>query len=195
MSPLRRASLNFFLPVGFILSPIRTGTFSPPICTVCVYDEMTVRSLGRTAAGFVFFRISVSDFMYSGVVPQHPPRITAPDSAISCIESAKSCGFTSKTVEPFSSCGRPAFGFTMTGVLDTAVRRRTVSFICSGPRLQFRPSASTPSPSRSAAIASGDAPVKRWPVVSYAFDTKIGKSALPVSSRTSFAAITAAFVS
>ena len=104
--------------------------------------------------------------MYSGVVPQHPPRIVAPSFLISSIVATKSSGFTSKIVWPFTTFGSPAFGFTITGTEAASKSLFTVCNISFGPRLQFTPIAETPNPSSIQTIDSGVEPLKVLPSAS-----------------------------
>ena len=72
------ACLNRFLPVGLILSPIRTG--DPPNSTVCVYDDTHIIFFSVTGTGFIPLALSVRVRMYSGVVPQQPPATLTPSA-------------------------------------------------------------------------------------------------------------------
>ena len=103
---------------------------------------------------------SESFFMYSVFVPQHPPTSPAPIFRILFIAFTKSSASTSKTVLPSATLGNPAFGFTITGTEAFFIRRSTRSIMSSGPRLQFNPRASTPSPSSIVTIHSGVEPLK-----------------------------------
>ena len=107
------ACLRRFLPVGFILSPIRIGL--APNSTVCVYDETTVISLSEIDFGEISPLDFTSSPIYSGVVPQQPPATRTPRLMKSETSFAKSTASTSKTVFPSTTLGSPAFGFTSTG--------------------------------------------------------------------------------
>ena len=137
----------------------------------------------------IFLTFSAVFLIYSGVVPQQPPIILTPCEAISAIISENSSASTSNIVLPFSLLGRPALGTTATGIDAFFIKSGTSLFICTGPREQFIPSASTPSPSSIATIASISAPVISFALSSNTFVTIMGKSLF------SLAAITAAFVS
>src|SRR5574344_357279 len=159
ISPERSASLNFFFPVGLMRSPIRTGAQPAPIRTACVYEVITVVSLsvtGDVRQDCVAFTVRQ---IYSGVVPQQPPRRSAPEDAIRVMNSANCSALTSYTVLPFSVRGRPAFGLTITVTLAGLYMRGTSGAICSRPSEQCIPSARTPRPSSSAVIVSGSAPL------------------------------------
>ena len=127
--------------------------------------------------------------IYSGVVPQQPPRIVAPFWARDTIIFENSSEDRSNTVFPFSILGSPALGLTKIGTEERRLNSSIIPSILSGPNEQFIPSASTPRPSSIAIIAAGSAPVISLPLSSYTLVTKTG------SVLFSFAASTAAFVS
>ncbi len=187
ISPSRKACFSRALPVGLIRSPMRRGRV--PAATACVLEETTVRALSAMGFGAMSRQARVMASMCAGVVPQQPPSSQTPSSAYERIFSAKSAGPTSYTVSPFSWCGRPAFGVTMTGIEETASNLSTTSSSWNGPRPQFTPSASTPSPSNSATSASGFAPVSSLPLASNVAVANTGRSLF------SLAASTAAFSS
>ena len=132
----------------------------------------------------------------SGVVPQHPPTTTAPMAAISSMTRAKPSASMSYTVFPFSLLGRPALGFTSTGREDTLRISSRIPFICTGPRPQLIPRASTLSPSNRATVDSTFPPVKSFPFSSNITVANTGRRS-PVSglNPASLAASTAAFSS
>ena len=84
----------------------------------------------------------------------------------------------------------------MIGSFVFSVKSLINSFIWMGPKLQFIPSASTPSPSKIVVIVSIFVPVKLLADSSYTVVTKIGTSnSLPKFSITSLQAIIPAFAS
>ncbi len=113
----------------------------------------------------------------------------APSFAISFITDANSSGFTRKEVCPFTTTGSPALGFTTIGreVISRSFGRNF--FITSGPKPQFRPMASTLSPSNRATAASISPPVSSFPFSSNTMVTITGRLVC------SFAASTAALIS
>ena len=150
---------------------------------------MHERFLFVSGTGCIFAMPSETSFIYSGVVPQHPPATRTPIRIISSTLSVNSDTETSYTVLPSTLFGRPAFGFKITGTEAHFKRRSTTGRVWSGPNEQFTPIASARIPSRRATIASGEAPVISLPFSLYALETKTGR--LPYS----FAARSAAFVS
>ena len=85
--------MNFFLPVGLILSPMMTG-FSP-ISTAWEKEVTTVFSF-FVCSRKGFWRIAaIISRIKSGVVPQQPPAAWMPRSAISDMQEANSFGVTS----------------------------------------------------------------------------------------------------
>ena len=179
--------MNFDFPVGLIRSPIITGFF--PISTAWAKEDTTVRCFLITGTGVFALHRSYTFRICSGVVPQQPPAIRAPISTISSIIAANSSASISYTVFPFSLRGRPALGLTITGIEETARSSFKISLICAGPRPQFIPRTSTPSPSSIAATEAGLPPVSSFPLSSKVTVTNTGRL------QASFAASTAAFVS
>ncbi len=96
-------------------------------------------------------------------MPQHPPTKAAPAISTASICPTNSCASISYSVLPSESTGRPAFGFTTTGMSDTSTIRFTSERSLSGPAEQFRPIASAPIPPRTTAQASGVLPKKVCP--------------------------------
>ena len=89
-----------------------TGPYSPPMVTVFVAEHTLVallvfKSGVRSLLAFMSFDVAS---MWAGVVPQHPPKMAAPDCQFFNCAFAKSSGLTLKTVFPFSKTGKPAFG-------------------------------------------------------------------------------------
>ena len=141
--PLFRASLRNFFPVGFILSPIRTG--SPPICTVFVDEQTTVDLIASMETGDKSAVLSLTFIMNSGVDPQQPPRTEAPAFAREAVFSAKSWADMPKEVMPSIILGSPAFGCTMIGTSVALLIEATIGSNSEGPSEQFTPRAATPS--------------------------------------------------
>ena len=87
--PVRSCSCSFFFPVGLMRSPTMIKLSSKPNSTVFLSDVRYLLSgfLRRT----VFMRCvrSFNFPIYSGDVPQQPPRIDAPASTSFTIPSAK----------------------------------------------------------------------------------------------------------
>ena len=134
--------------------------------------------------------LSCSARIYSGVVPQQPPTIHAPASAIRPMVDAKALGLRSYVAFPsVPNRGIPAFGFTITGMDERDRSSRNGISICSGPRLQLRPMASAPNPSKSADTQDMSPPVRSLPRSSHVTHAKTGRLQF------SFAASTAAFSS
>ena len=186
-SPARIASFSRGLPVGLIRSPISSGR--APNSAVFVYEETTVRA-GTLRAGTGLPRsASAMRRMCAGVVPQQPPSSATPSPAKRSAQPQNSSGPTGYVVSPFTATGRPAFGVTQTGRRVAASRRGTKSAICSGPRLQFMPTASAPRLSASVTAASMLPPVRSLPVESKVYVTTTGRSQF------SFAASSAALTS
>ena len=178
----RSAALNLLLPVGLMRSPMMTGF--GPISTVCENDETTVLCLGTGAANGFLRHTSIILLMCAGVVPQQPPSACTPMPAISPMRVANSSASISNTVVPFSLRGRPAFGLTTIGREETSVRRLMIGFICTGPRPQLTPSASTRRPSSMATTESTVPPVSSLPFSSKIVVTTTGRSQLSLAAST-----------
>ena len=91
-----------------------------------------------------FFNSRDSAAMYSGAVPQQPPRMPPPTSAIDAVSRAKSSGPRSKTVRPSSIRGMPALGLAISGMRAKGFIAAISSFIVCGPVEQLQPKASAP---------------------------------------------------
>ena len=142
-------------------SPIRIGAL--PSFTACVYEETTVKFLSRTGTGVMPRVLSVSAFIYAGVVPQQPPTTRTPFFTSSQTSSEKSSAVTSNTVFPSTDLGSPALGLRMTGTEAFLSSSMATPRSCLGPSEQFAPRAAAPMPSSIAAIAAGEAPVISLP--------------------------------
>ena len=127
--------------------------------------------------------------MWSGVVPQQPPAARSPVLTSPAMAAAKSSGPTRKWVQPSTHSGRPALGWRKVGREVRAQSSGKRSAICSGPRPQLSPMASTPRPSSRATAADRSPPVSIRPVSSKVTETKTGRSQF------SFAESTAALAS
>ena len=100
---------------------------------------------------------------------------------------AKPQASMSYTVRPVSLLGRPALGFTIKGRDETLLKCFMNGSSWTGPRPQFRPMTSAPSPSRRAAAVSTVPPVSIFPFSSRVTVANTGRD------ETSLAASTAAF--
>ena len=187
MSCSFNACLNLFLPVGLIRSPISTGV--SPILTAWVYDETTERFFFVISTGFKSFAAFLNAFIYSGVVPQHPPIIRSPFLQREAMASAYSSTETLNTVLPFTVSGSPALGCIIIGTLSTSSSLSAAGSSCFGPNEQFIPIASAPMPSSIAAIAYGSAPDINLESEPYTFETNTGRVEFSLTARS------AAFVS
>ena len=188
--PSLNCSCNFFFPVGLILSPIIRKRSSKPNSIVFLSDDKNLFS------GFFLWRISIcfvraqSFSIYSGAVPQQPPRMEAPASTRHAIPSAKASLSISYTVFPSpSKAGRPAFGLAITGTDVASAIVRMISAILSGPVEQFAPTAEAPRLSSTTAAVFASVPYKVLPSASKVIVTITGRS------QHSFAAIKAALLS
>ena len=111
--------------------------------------------------------------MYSGVVPQQPPKILTPKSAWFCIYIVKSSGVISYSL--VTGFGRPALALIIIGRLVHLDSSSMIGNNSLGPSEQFTPIASTPRPSRVNAIADIEQPVKVLPFSSKVMVHIIGR--------------------
>ena len=146
-----------------------------PKTTACVYEVTAVMFFFSIGFGFSLSVFLTSLFIYSGVVPQHPPITLTPIFARSQSSSANSSDVTLKTVFPSIIFGIPAFGFKTTGTDEYSRSLMATERSCFGPREQLAPIASAPIPSSISAITSGVAPVMSFPSSPYAFVTITGR--------------------
>ena len=98
------------------------------------------------------------------------------------IEAANSSAST--LYAPVSGSGSPALAFMMRGRSVDAASRSAIGYISSGPREQFMPIASAPSPSNTHAIDSTHVPVNVRPLFSNDIVTKTGSSQFSLAART-----------
>ena len=132
--------------------------------------------------------------MYSGVVPQQPPKMVAPASRQARRARAKSSG--SMWYRPSTGSGRPALGLAITGRRVFSHSSCTRGRRRSGPREQFRPMASAPNPSRVRAMEGMVQPVKVRPEASKDMVTKAGRPAASfTASRAALASYRSVMVS
>lgn len=121
--------------------------------------------------------------MNSGVVPQQPPTALTPSSTALSVYSSNSSIPSLYTVRPPSRTGSPLFGWTITGSEVDLKSRSTIGRSSFGPREQFTPSASAPSPSITAAAISGVEPVSVRPVESKVTVAQTGFFVLSLSAK------------
>ena len=133
---------------------------------------------------------SASFLIYSGPVPQQPPKIPAPALTNSFISRAKASASISYTVSPWLlRLGIPALGLAITGIVTTLEMAAISPAIWSGPVEQLAPTAHAPSFSSVIAAVAGSVPNSVLPSGS-----KV-RVAITGRLQVSFAAISAALVS
>ena len=177
-----RACLNLFFPVGLILSPIINGLL--PNLTSFEFELICVRPLYVTLLTGLSLINELSNSIYLGVVPQHPPATLTPFETILATLLAKSSAVTSYTVFPSTLFGIPALGMNITGRDETSNNFSITSSKSFGPKEQFAPIPSTPNPSSIQAIEYGVAPVISLLSSLYAFVTKTGNELFSLTART-----------
>ncbi len=117
-------------------------------------------------------------------MPQQPPRSSAPPSAISFIFSANSSGPQLYEADPeVLPLGRPAFGFTHTGIETSDTTDGRIRSIRSGPAEQFIPKASAPIASATAPMTAAGTPVNVRPSAPKTPVTTTGRSQLSFAQR------------
>ena len=121
--------------------------------------------------------------MWSGVVPQQPPRMAAPMSRNVLPHRANSSGPTSKTVSPPSRRGRPALGWIMTGRSVTASMASRAPASSAGPREQLMPTTSAPRLVSVTAAQAGSVPRKVRPSSPKVMVTNTGRSVCSFAAR------------
>ncbi|OPZ24581.1 MAG: hypothetical protein BWZ01_02827 [Deltaproteobacteria bacterium ADurb.BinA179] len=142
--PESSSSWRSFFPVGLMRSPIMT---SGPSLSSRIVFRAELRADGTlpvSCTGVMCAALSFSARICSGVVPQQPPRKTAPDAANSPANPENSSGAMGNTAFPSRNTGSPAFGFATRGTFAYGAIALTNGSIPSGPMEQLHPTASAP---------------------------------------------------
>ena len=150
-------------PVGLIRSPTVAMEVSVRVRTPCQpHRRQSLSGFCRGGPSQPSSRARRAR-MWSGVVPQQPPRMDAPLRRKSRAQRANSSGPTSYTVSPPSMRGRPALGWTATGRWVARSISSRAGPSSRGPTEQLSPTPSAPRAVRVTAAAAGSTPKKVLP--------------------------------
>ena len=154
-------------------SPISTlGSSQKSSCSVAAGSRSVL--WGRIDAGCKSAVPVFNAAMCSAVVPQQPPKIRTPASAISRRWAVNCLGGQLYTVASPRISGIPALGFAIRGTRACSYRRRSWVTISPGPTEQFSPNASISIPCMICRTATTSDPLSVRPFASHVKVTKIG---------------------